>query len=94
MDLEWIQLPSDESRDLTKLPISPIMKTAGPVRARRQKDTAAEKAVGRSLVKGGDASVEESFVLRTAVSGVSGVRALHTDHKRALTARLAPSGQL
>ena len=40
--------------------------------------------------KGGDADVERTGVLGTPVSGVFGLCGLHTDHKRALTARLVP----
>ena len=39
---------------------------------------------------GGGADVEKTGVPCTPVSGVFGLCGLHTDHKRALTARLVP----
>ena len=51
-----------------------------------------QKAVSHFPERGGDADVEETTVHGTAVPGVSGGNAVHTDHKGVLAARVAPNG--
>ena len=47
-------------------------------------------AVGRPLLKGGEADVAKTAVRGTAVFGVFGSFAVHTLHRCVLAARMAP----